>query len=424
MALTEIPSELSSTPSIVDNGNATAITIDASEKIGIGITPATLLDIKESTAATDAIIGLTAGTGGRAQIRSEAQADNTSSELSFHTMSGSNTTEAMRLSGGNLLVGKTSTAFGTAGLRFAPTGAIDATVSGDGSLFLNRLGSDGPVQYFYKDSVNVGKIGCYSGDLTIGNGGTTGLIFEQTGSDRISPWNLTANATRDGEIDLGDSNQRFKDLYLSGVMAAGNGRASTPSVRGTDTNTGLFFPSGGVTAFTQNGVERGRIDASGMLAVPQWHIQTTALGATAYVASGPQGAIYRSTSSIKYKRDVETIEDIYADAVLDVRPVFYRSKSDNDNSAHGFWGIIAEELAEIDPRLVHWQTHVPVEVTDDDGVVTTEMVELDTPEPEGVQYERFVPLLLNLAKRQRDQITAQTAAITDLTTRLTALENN
>jgi len=33
MALTEIPSELSSTPSIVDNGNATAITIDASENV-------------------------------------------------------------------------------------------------------------------------------------------------------------------------------------------------------------------------------------------------------------------------------------------------------------------------------------------------------------------------------------------------------
>jgi len=36
MALTEIPSELSSTPSIVDNGNGTAITIDASENVLVG----------------------------------------------------------------------------------------------------------------------------------------------------------------------------------------------------------------------------------------------------------------------------------------------------------------------------------------------------------------------------------------------------
>ena len=39
MALTEIPIELSSTPSIVDGGNATAITIDSSERVGIGLTP-------------------------------------------------------------------------------------------------------------------------------------------------------------------------------------------------------------------------------------------------------------------------------------------------------------------------------------------------------------------------------------------------
>jgi len=35
---TKIPAELSSTPSIVDNGDATAITIDSSEQIGIGTT--------------------------------------------------------------------------------------------------------------------------------------------------------------------------------------------------------------------------------------------------------------------------------------------------------------------------------------------------------------------------------------------------
>jgi len=35
---TKVPIELSSTPSIVDGGNATAITIDSSENVGIGIT--------------------------------------------------------------------------------------------------------------------------------------------------------------------------------------------------------------------------------------------------------------------------------------------------------------------------------------------------------------------------------------------------
>ena len=38
MALTKTPIELSSTPSIVDGGNATAITIDSSENVLVGKT--------------------------------------------------------------------------------------------------------------------------------------------------------------------------------------------------------------------------------------------------------------------------------------------------------------------------------------------------------------------------------------------------
>ena len=51
---TKVPVELSSTPGIVDGSNATAITIDSSENVGIGTTPATnvRLDIRSDAAAT------------------------------------------------------------------------------------------------------------------------------------------------------------------------------------------------------------------------------------------------------------------------------------------------------------------------------------------------------------------------------------
>jgi len=76
----------------------------ANNRIGVGTaSPAVNLDIVEDSASTDAILGITAGTGGRAQIRSEAQSDGTSSVLSFHTMSSSNTSEVGRwLAGGGL----------------------------------------------------------------------------------------------------------------------------------------------------------------------------------------------------------------------------------------------------------------------------------------------------------------------------------
>ena len=52
MANTKIPVELSSTPGIVDNSDATAITIDSSESVGIGTTSPTSHLHLESTGAT------------------------------------------------------------------------------------------------------------------------------------------------------------------------------------------------------------------------------------------------------------------------------------------------------------------------------------------------------------------------------------
>ena len=52
MALTEIPAELSSTPGIADSSNATAITIDSSEQVGIGVSPAARLHAYSNSAET------------------------------------------------------------------------------------------------------------------------------------------------------------------------------------------------------------------------------------------------------------------------------------------------------------------------------------------------------------------------------------
>jgi len=79
-----------------------------------------------------------------------------------------NNSEAMRIdSSGNLLVGKTTTAFGTAGVRILPTGNIYPVANGSVPLEINRLTSDGDIVKFYKDSSAVGSIGTTSGDLTL-----------------------------------------------------------------------------------------------------------------------------------------------------------------------------------------------------------------------------------------------------------------
>jgi len=56
-------------------------------------------------------------------------------------------------------------------------------------------------------------------------------------------------------------------LILSGTdgLSDVDGTAATPAIRGTDANTGIFFPAADTIGFSEGGVECGRFDSSGRL---------------------------------------------------------------------------------------------------------------------------------------------------------------
>ena len=56
-------------------------------------------------------------------------------------------------------------------------------------------------------------------------------------------------------------------LILSGTdgLSDVDGSAATPAIRGTDANTGIFFPAADTIAFSEGGVEAMRIDSAGNL---------------------------------------------------------------------------------------------------------------------------------------------------------------
>jgi hypothetical protein len=114
-------------------------------------------------------------------------------------------------SSGNLLVGKTSTAFGTAGVRAVFNGQLQATADGNEPLGLNRLSSDGSLIDFYKDTLSVGSIGANGGHIFIAGQGGMGLRLLST---NVVPADGDGNSS-DNTKDLGGALARFDDIYAT-----------------------------------------------------------------------------------------------------------------------------------------------------------------------------------------------------------------
>jgi len=291
MAITKVTRTLLST-GIVDNSNATAITIDSSENVGIGSSsPLAILTSKNTGSLTtnsndgdhtgfglflgkdtlsantvNTAIGFGNTSSGRkyAAIGMQTYADADQNGLNFYiqsTASGSSAalTEAMRIdSSGNLLVGKTAPTISTTGVELRPNGQVFATQSGNYPLLLNRTTSDGDIVSFRKDGSTVGSIGTQSGRLTIGDG-DTGLRFADD-FNNIQPFNVTTNVLRDNAIDLGSSAGRFKDLHLSGIANVG-----TYLRFGGASNYYIHSDNANYLRFGTAGSERMRITATGNL---------------------------------------------------------------------------------------------------------------------------------------------------------------
>jgi hypothetical protein len=129
-------------------------------------------------------------------------------------------------SSGNLLVGKTALNTNTVGLQLENDGYLSACRDGGNVLLVNRKSSDGALATFQKDGTTVGSVGAVSSQTYIGTA-LTGLIFHEAPSfvGPKAPSNITALS--DADISLGWTNQRFKDLHLSGgVYLGGTGAAN------------------------------------------------------------------------------------------------------------------------------------------------------------------------------------------------------
>lgn len=133
------------------------------------------------------------------------------------------------------------------------------------------------------------------------------------------------------------------------------------------------------------------------------NIGTTAAAANAYLDNAQGNLLLRSTSSVRYKTDVHPIAaDTVETVVSGLQPIRYRSTAAADNHDWSWYGLIAEDVAAVDPRLVHWSYPESAYTIDDDGqkVLKADAVKV----PDGVQYERLAVILLAEIQRLRKLI--------------------
>jgi len=260
MALTKVSRGLIST-SIVDNGNATAITIDSSENVsftgagtfsgdvGIGGSPSKPLHVfgpdgagegtptlnanvvavfqNNGTSADGTILNILSGSASTGFIGFGTATDDirqaivaNMSDDSLELRTGNNSTALTIGTSGNLLVGKTASAIGTAGTEIYGTGVITSTRAGN-ILDLNRLSTPGNIAQFRADGAVVGSIGVVSSDrLYIATGDGLGLQFDKD-NNRIIPCDASGGVN--SNVELGDSGLEFTNLWLSGNATIGGG---------------------------------------------------------------------------------------------------------------------------------------------------------------------------------------------------------
>ncbi len=338
-----------------------AMVIDSSGRVGIGTTaPLAKLHVNNGTNEN---IHFTTGGSGDQRISAINDANNATVQLSLQgsplLFRGSGGSEVGRWdTSGRFLVGtSTSAAVSDGEEPFVQVKGTDSR----GGLSLSRFSNDAQ--------------GC-------------GLYIAKSRGTSIGSATIVANGDELGRITFSGSDGTDLNTPGASIKAEVDG---TPGANDLPTRLVFSTTADGASSPT----ERLYLYSNGYVRAPGVYALTTAVAANVRVDS--DGYLYRSTSSIRYKKDVETLQDEYADAILNARPVWFRSLSEKDNPDWGYWGFIAEEVEQIDPRLCTYGE-------DEEG----------NQRVESVQYDRFVPHLLNLIKRQQQAIETLEAKVAAL----------
>ena len=181
----------SGTLALQSNGTTTAVTIDASQNVGIGTgSPSQTLHLKSETSANAAFEDTTSGIAGYVGPSANNQSDTTATRLGIRGEAGisfsvGSPTKMTLDASGNLLVGTTSAdpvSTNVSGISLeGPVGSGKFSRSANPGLDVNRKTNDGELVRFYQDGTQEGSISV-SGTTVSYNGGHLSRYAQTTTS--------------------------------------------------------------------------------------------------------------------------------------------------------------------------------------------------------------------------------------------------
>jgi Chaperone of endosialidase len=267
------------------------------------------------------------------------------------------------------------------------------TATGVKALYTNATGSNNTangVQALYSNTTGfsntaTGVNALYHNTTGAGNtaSGLEALVSNTNGA------NNTANgyhALFTNPTGAGNTASGFEALYNNtGSFNIGLGNQAGKNL--TFGSRNIDIGNGGVTG-ESNTIRIGNVQTATYIVGISG--QTATGGAAVFVAS--DGKLGTLTSSRRFKKDIADM-DAASEALLALRPVTFRYKPELDKAGVPQYGLVAEEVAEVNPDLV---------LRDEKGEIYT------------VRYEAVNAMLLNEFLKEHRKVEEQQTTISEL----------
>jgi hypothetical protein len=322
-------------------GNLTEVITEEGGNIGIGGTPNA--GFRVDVNGTGRFGGqLNVGAGGLAGMLGVRGTTNDSSAFAFEAANSSGNSLFLVRNDGNVGIGTvpqtlthlyTATAraipaLGSAGGHFMiQTGGVIATIMG-----VNANGNF----YIQPQHINNGGSVVYNTLLNPSGGNVAvGINYSPTAKLHVEGQDIYLTGNTDNRI-------RFSNFGFTGnSMGAAIGYIYR--IANTQESGGLAFYTNPNSVGPASMAERMRITPDGLVLMPFVYSNTS--GGAANVGIAADGNLYRSTSSLKYKKNVENYQK-GLDEIMQMRPVTYNSVNESEEGVQ-YAGLIAEEIHEL-----------------------------------------------------------------------------